>query len=164
LLSGRDFFRIRYFIILNPLILWVFAIGIQQMRMRYQICAALVFASFFAKGYAYVNPPWREAAHTVIESQGHAILTSRSIALEMPYYIGHQVNIHQIKSTSKPIEQLDQLLRTNDKVWIVDSALSSRAYLDELLNLAPAHQMKINFNQTFTNGAEDSVVAVEITR
>lgn len=128
----------RYLIFLTP----VFAVIVgyvwnENFKTR-NVLGTFLFLFFFVgtavelhSVYDNIKAPWRTAANVISKFPGSIVLTTRSAAVQTPYFENRNVPLKRWDSTKLDVPLIEA--SSYDYVWIVDTYWSMKEYLPHLL-------------------------------
>lgn len=173
-LDGRNLFLVRYFIFLNPILIMMAAFGIEELSKRLlrwlpklaghlPWVAGVFFAIAFQEGYLSARSAWREAAEYVNQHRGQIVLTTRSRALEVPYFQAYGIKIEPLDFSADTAAKIKQRIESEGPVWIVDNVWSEMTYLRVLLAQLQLEDVAVE-RMDFVREDADPVFAIRVGR
>lgn len=142
LVTSRAIFAPRYFLFLSPMFVFGFVSLLEKAKLSGKAnflrfaCLSLVLTGAVqtVRGlYPFQQPRWREAADMVASSPSSIVLTMSHLALQVPYFDERNIKVEPILGARQLVDQIEILLKTYERVWIVDSVWNTMRYIPEIL-------------------------------
>ena len=142
LIFQRSIFLPRYFVFLSPALslYWACLVhdyGKEGLR-RLRVASSLVFLGLLLSAwtllplYDQIRPPWRKLIETIQTQEGNLVLTSRTPAIQTPYFRNARIPLRRWSPLSDGSEHLSKLLLEHPNLWLVDSYWASQDYFDSI--------------------------------
>jgi uncharacterized membrane protein len=180
----RNVFIPRYFIFLNPLLVFLFVGGIEKISelglvytkkfialeksrgavgRMIQFVILVTFVSQFSHAYEYSKAAWREASVAILAKHPKVIWTTRTLGLKMPYYLRDDIEFSQFAFDETSITKIVEKLKKVPTLWILDNYTARLNYFDILSRLLVDNRIPFSVFE-YSSGDAESVFVLEIGR
>jgi hypothetical protein len=164
---GRYIFIPRYFVFLNPILLWNVAAGCEVLWRQQRVVRVMtgvgvaVFALFSFHAYDYDKQNWRGLARIAVEQKASLVLTTQVRGISIPYYSQAGIPVVQFAYGQDVVDFLRERLKTSRVIWIADEKWAAARYEIDLVSAL--NKAKITHRVfRLVNGAGDSVFGIAI--
>ncbi len=137
LVLQRDLFLPRYFVGLVPF--FSVALGFtfthfatDRKKTALLVTSVVIFSWPLSEIYLPRKAPWRSAAQFIENAGGHTVLTTRTLAIETPYFKKFDAQVLKLDLTTNPTHTVEKLLQEEAAIYIIDNYWGSVAYISRL--------------------------------
>lgn len=135
----RSVFLPRYFIYLIPFFVAWAGSSFMDIFARKKWAAAFLLAvliygsiTSISQAYLELKAPWRDAAKVVAQHKDSVVFTSRSIAIEVPYFERIGVKVEKWDQKTNGAETIQEKLKLVKNVWLVENYWGGKDYMAAL--------------------------------
>ncbi|MBX9768931.1 MAG: hypothetical protein K2X47_16780 [Bdellovibrionales bacterium] len=107
------------------------------------------------------GPPWRDLARMIVSYPESLVMTSKTTALQYPYFLRGGVPVERWDHGPQQYERLEQQIQSYQSVWIVESAWSASQIFPTLMGWLKAHNLSYDVIRS-ADHANERIVTLKI--